>query len=101
MTESDNSNAEENMSQDTKPSPFNTGDHVRYVAAQRRTAPCGERNEIVLAPGMEGVIVLSTGVFSDEGEAAPEPWRCQVQFQNGFHCDITPDNRADFEMSRR
>jgi hypothetical protein len=29
------------MSQDTKPAPFNLGDHVRYVAAQRRAAPAG------------------------------------------------------------
>jgi len=48
---------------------------------------------------MEGVIVLSTGAFSDEGAAAPNPWRCEVQFQNGFHLEITPDNRADFKMA--
>jgi hypothetical protein len=89
------------MSQDTKPAPFNLGDHVRYVAAQRRALPTGQGNptELVLAPGMEGVILLSTGAFSDEGAAAPNPWRCQVQFQNGFQLDITPENRADFEMT--
>ena len=89
------------MRQDTKPAPFNLGDHVRYVATQRRALPAGQGNETeqVLAPGMEGVIVLSTGAFSDEGAAAPNPWRCEVQFQNGFHLEITPDNRADFKMA--
>jgi hypothetical protein len=89
------------MSQDTKPAPFNMGDHVRYVAAQRRAVPSGQGNEMnqVLFPGMVGVIVLSTGALSAEGAAAPNPWHCQVQFQNGFHVDITPDNCADFEMA--
>lgn len=89
------------MDQDTKPAPFNVGDHVRYVAAQRRALPAGQGNEteLVLAPGMEGVILLSTGAHSDQGAAAPNPWRCQIQFQNGFQLEITPDNRADFEMA--
>src|ERR1700676_4367273 len=89
------------MDQDTKPAPFNVGDHVRYVAAQRRSLPGGQGNEmhVVLVPGMEGVIVLSTGAFSDEGAAAPIPWRGGAQFQNGFQFDITPDNCADFEMT--
>ncbi len=90
------------MNQDTKPALFNVGDHVRYVASQRRALPAGKENEteLVLAPGMEGVILLSTGAFSEEGEAAPtKPWRCQVQFQNGFQLDITPENCADFEMA--
>jgi hypothetical protein len=89
------------MSQDTKPAPFNLGDHVRYVAAQRRALPAGQGNEaeLVLAPGMEGVIVLSTGALSDQGATAPNPWHCRVQFQNGFQLDITPDNRADFVMT--
>src|ERR1700686_3988515 len=88
------------MDQDTKPSPFNVGDHVRYVAAQRRALPAGQGTEaeLVLAPGMEGVILLSTGALSDQGAAAPNPWHCQVQFQNGFQLDITPENRADFEV---
>jgi hypothetical protein len=87
------------MSQDTKPAPFNLGDHVRYVAAPRRAVPAGQGNEteLVLAPGMEGVILLSTGALSDQGAAAPNPWLCRVQFQNGFQLDITPENRADFE----
>ena len=84
------------MSQDTKPTPFNVGDHLRYVAGQR-LEPNVQGNETVLVPGMEGVIVLSSGAFSNEGAAAPEPWRCQIQFQNGFQLDITPENRADFE----
>jgi hypothetical protein len=89
------------MNQDTKPAPFNLGDHVRYVAA-RRALPAGQGNEAeqVLAPGMEGVILLSTGALSDQGAAAPKPWRCQVQFQNGFQLDITPDNCADFEVAQ-
>jgi hypothetical protein len=89
------------MSQDTKPAPFNVGDHVRYVAAQRRALPAGQghETELVLAPGMEGVILLSTGALSDQGAAAPNPWRCQVQFQNGFQLDINPDNRADFVLT--
>jgi hypothetical protein len=89
------------MNQDSKPAPFNVGDHVRYVAAQRRALPAGAGNEaeLVLASGMEGVILLSTGAFADQGAAAPNPWRCQVQFQNGFQLDITPVNRADFELA--
>ena len=46
---------------------------------------------------MEGVILISTGELSDQGAAAPNPWRCQVQFANGFQLDINPDNFADFE----
>ena len=65
------------MSQDTKPAPFNVGDHVRYVAAQRRALPAGQGNEpeLVLVPGMEGVILLSSGELSDLGAAAPNPWQ--------------------------
>jgi hypothetical protein len=89
------------MDQDTKPSPFNVGDHVRYVAAQRRALPAGQGNEteLVLATGMDGVILLSTGALSGQGEAAPNPWHCQVQFENGFQLSITPENRADFELA--
>ena len=91
------------MNQDTKPAPFNVGDHVRYIATQRRELPAGHghESELVLVPGMEGVIVLSTGALSEQGAAAPKPWRCQVQFQNGFQVDITPENRADFEVADR
>jgi hypothetical protein len=90
------------MGQDTKPAPFNVGDHVRYVSAQKRTLGAGANTqELVLVSGMEGVILLSTGALSDEGTAAPKPWRCQIQFPNGFKLDITPDNLADFEMVRR
>ena len=90
------------MDQDTKPAPFNVGDHVRYVAARRRELPAGQGNEteLVLAPGMEGVILLSTGALSEEGAAAPNPWYCRAQFQIGFQIDITPENRADFEVVR-
>jgi hypothetical protein len=48
---------------------------------------------------MEGVIVLSTGALSSHGAAAPKPWHCRVQFQNGFQLDITPSNCADFELT--
>jgi hypothetical protein len=87
------------MNEDTQPAPFNLGDHVRYIGAQRRTLPAGQGNETeqVLAPGMEGVILLSTGALADDG--GPKPWLCRVQFQNGFQLDITPENRADFEMA--
>jgi hypothetical protein len=49
---------------------------------------------------MEGVILLSTGALSGQGATAPNPWHCQVQFQNGFQLDITPENGADFEVAR-
>jgi hypothetical protein len=90
------------MSQDTKPAPYNLGDHVRYVAPEKRALPAGQGNETerVLAPGMEGVIVLSTGALSEQGAAARGPWHCRVQFQNGFQLDITPENRTDFELAR-
>jgi hypothetical protein len=90
------------MDQDTKPAPFNLGDHVRYVGQRRAAVPAGQGNktELVLAPGMEGIIVLSTGALSGQGAAAPNPWHCQVQFENGFQLDITPENCADFEVAR-
>lgn len=90
------------MSLDTKPTLFNLGDHVRYVAAQRRALPAGQGNEaeLVLVPGMEGVILLSTGALSDQGTTASNPWHCRVQFRNGFQLDISPGNRADFEVAR-
>ena len=89
------------MNQDTKPAPFSLGDHVCYIADQRRAMPGGpgHDSELVLAPGMVGVIILSTGALSKEGAAAPNPWRCQVQFQNGFQLEVTPANCADFEMA--
>lgn len=86
------------MDQDTKPAPFNVGDHVRYVGRQRRALSTSQTQQ-VLAPGIKGVIMLSTGALSDQGAAAPNPWHCQVQFPNGFRLDITPDNSADFEMA--
>ncbi len=89
------------MDQDTKPAPFNVGDHVRYIGARSRSLPAGQGNEseLVLAPRMAGVIILSTGALSDQSTAAPNAWHCRVQFQNGFQIDITPRNRADFEMA--
>jgi len=90
------------MNQDTKPAPFNLGDHVRYVGARRRELPAGQGNEpeLVLVPGMEGIILLSTGAFSDQGAAAPNSWHCRVQFQNGFQLDINDQSHADFEAAR-
>jgi len=93
---------ENTVDQDTKPAPFNVGDHVCYIAAERRALPTGQGNEteMVLVPGMAGVIVLSTGALSAQGAVAPNPWHCRVQFQNGFQLDITPENHADFEAAR-
>lgn len=89
------------MDQDTKPAPFNLGDHVVYTGSERRelAADHGSETELVLAPGMEGVIVLSTGMFSIQGEAAPKPWHCMVQFENGFQLDITPETFANFRVA--
>lgn len=90
------------MNQDTKPAPFNLGDHIRYVAKQKYALPVGRVNETrpILAPGMEGVVLISTGDLSDQGAAAPNPWHCKAQFQNGFQIDITPENCGDFEVAR-
>ena len=89
------------MDQDTKPAPFNLGDHVRYIGAQKRELAAGRWNkpELVLAPGMVGVVVLSTGALSVQGFAAPKPWHCRIQFQNGFQTDIGPENHTDFAMT--
>jgi len=91
------------MNQDTKPAPFNLGDHVRYIGTTPRTlsADSGNAKELVLVPGMEGVVVLSTGDLSPRGNGAPNPWHCRVQFQNGFQLDVTPASAADFEMGGR
>ncbi len=90
------------MDQNTKPAPFSVGDHVRYIAAQRRelAANQGHETELVLVPGMTGVVMLSTGALAGQTAASPKPWRCQVQFQNGFQFDITPENCSDFEVAR-
>ncbi len=89
------------MDQDTKPAPFNVGDHVRYIGSQRQELAAGQgtETELVLVPGMTGVILLSTGTFACQTAAAPKPWRCQVQFPNGFQIDINPENIADFEVA--
>jgi hypothetical protein len=89
------------MIQDTKPAPFNVGDHIRYVAAENRAllSGNGDKTEEVLVHGMEGVILTSTGALSNQGEAAPQPWHCRVQFKNGFQLDITPETRADFDVT--
>mgnify|MGYP000564597308 CR=1 FL=1 len=85
----------------TKPSPFNVGDHVRYVGSQEHELPAGQENgtEPVLVPGMEGVILLSSGPFSEQSTAQPTPWQCRVQFENGFQVDITPENVDEFEAN--
>ena len=87
------------MNEATKPAPFNVGDHVRYVGSERHELPAGQGNgtEPVLAPGMEGVVLLSSGALSDQGMSAPNPWHCKVQFKNGYQFDISPENVADFE----
>jgi hypothetical protein len=69
---------------------FEFGAHVRYVGRQRRFLPAGTGREVVLAPGMVGVVILGGG-----GE------RCRLQFRNGFQLDVTPENRAQFEPTHR
>jgi hypothetical protein len=74
------------------PAPFDFGEHVRYIGAERCEVPAGHAgHEVVLAPGMVGVVILSPG--------SSGPCRCRVQFKNGFQLDVTPDNRADFEAT--
>jgi hypothetical protein len=69
--------------------PFEFGAHVRYIGRQRRFLPAGTGREVVLAPGMVGVVILSGG------------GRCRLQFRNGFQLDVTPENRAQFEPTQR
>jgi hypothetical protein len=90
------------MSQDTRPAPFNQRDHVRYVGVQRSELPASQGNEpeLVLVPGKEGIILLSSGALYDQGAAAIDAWHCRIQFQNGLQLDINPVSRADFEMAR-
>lgn len=87
------------MHQDTAPAPFNLGDHVRYIGGQERELPAGKagKRELVLTPGMEGVILLSTGALAGADTPALKPWHCRIQFRNGFQLDITPANRDAFE----
>ncbi len=88
------------MDEDTKPAPFGLGDHVRYIAAQSLELPASSvHRKVMLVPGMTGVVMLSTGAFAGQTAASPRPWHCQVQFPNGCQCDITPENRGDFEMA--
>jgi hypothetical protein len=69
---------------------FDWGDHVRYIGRRRCEVPAGPAGrEVVLAPGMVGVVILSAGPSG--------PCHCRVQFKNGFQLDVTPDNRAEFE----
>lgn len=69
--------------------PFNFGGHVRYVGRRRCELPAGPTgHEVVLAPGMVGVVILSSGTS--------RPWHCRVQFKNGFQLEVTPENRAEF-----
>src|SRR5690349_15021205 len=91
------------MDQDTKPAPFNLGDHVRYIAAQTLELPPGQGHEakVMLVPGMKGVIILSTGAFAGQTAASPRPWHCEVQFPNGFQFEITPENCTHFEPTHR
>lgn len=72
------------------PTAFQLGAHVRYVGWERRALPIGPaRREVVLIPGMVGVVILSSG--------PSRPGHCRVQFRNGYQLDITPDNRGQFE----
>ncbi len=73
-------------------SAFDFGDHVRYIGAKRCEVPAGHaRHEVVLAPGMVGVVILSPG---QSGEC-----HCRLQFKNGYQLDVTPENRSDFEAT--
>jgi hypothetical protein len=90
------------MKQDARLAPFSLGEHVRYVGSHKHALPAGlgDETEVVLVPRMVGVVILSPGALSKEGEAAPAPWHCLVQFENGFQLKVTSQNRADFEMAR-
>jgi hypothetical protein len=66
---------------------FDWGEHVRYIGMRRCAVPAGVGREVVLAPGMVGVVILSTGPTG----------HCRIQFKNGFQLDVAADNRADFE----
>ena len=88
------------MDQSTQTAPFNVGDHVRYVGAQQRAVPAGAgKSEVVMVWGMAGVVIASSGPLPGQQTSAARPWRCQVQFRNGFQVDLTPDNRADFDVA--
>jgi len=66
---------------------FDFGAHVRYIGQRSCQVPAGRTgHEVVLAPGMVGVVILSAGTAG----------HCRVQFKNGFQLDVTPENRADF-----
>jgi hypothetical protein len=68
--------------------PFDFGAHVRYVGARSCEVPAGRAGrEVVLTPGMVGVVILSAGTAG----------HYRVQFKNGFQLDVTPENRGDFE----
>jgi len=93
-----------NLDQNTHPAPFNLGDHLCYVGSPQWRAlsvePKGSA-ELVLAPGMVGVVILSSGALAGIGTGASQPWRCQAQFHNGLQRDITPYNRSDFAVPQR
>ena len=69
------------------------------TSARHRTVPAGRPSgaELCLTPGMVGVVILSTGTLA--GPHASKSWHIQIQFDNGFHFDVTPQNAADFEMA--
>jgi hypothetical protein len=89
------------MKQDGRLAPFNMGEHIRYVGSEKHMLPAGQgdETEVVLVSRMVGVVILSPGALSNQGGAAPAPWHCLVQFENGFQLKITTKNRADFEMA--
>lgn len=65
------------------------GAHVRYVGNSIRALPLGPtRREVVLTPGMIGVVILSAG--------PSRPSRCRLQFRNGFQLDVSAENQAEF-----
>jgi hypothetical protein len=82
---------------------FDTGDHLRYVGAERRCLPVGGGPELFLTAGMIGTVMPSTGTRPGHAcsAATPQPWRCRVQFPNGHEVEITRLNVADFEKIRK
>jgi hypothetical protein len=89
------------MDQNTLPAPFNTGDHLRYVGSDQKDQGGSDgKTEVVLSPGMVGVVILSSGVYPVQGTDSARPWHCQLQFPNGFQFDVTPENQCDFEAAR-
>jgi hypothetical protein len=80
---------------ETRSTPFNWGDHIRYVGPEKHKQLSEKgKVETVLAPGMEGVVLLSS--FVGNGADEMGSWHCRAQFRNGYQFDITPENCTSF-----